>query len=228
MRELPERAWVVVPAYCESRVIRGVIAQLREICPRIVVVDDGSTDETGPEALTGGATVLTHSVNLGQGAALQTGIEFALLQGADYIFTFDADGQHAPESLLVLAETMRSTGSDVVLGSRWLGHAEAIPPLRRLILRLAVVFTRLHSGLNLSDTHNGLRLFSRAAALRLKITQPRMAHASEILAQIGSAKLRFAEAPVTVRYTAYSLRKGQKISGMFRVLSDIFYARWTR
>jgi len=209
-------------------VIRGVIAQLREICPRIVVVDDGSTDETGLEARAGGATVLTHIVNLGQGAALQTGIEFALLQGAEYIFTFDADGQHAPESLTVLAETMRSTGSDVILGSRWLGHVEAIPPLRRLILRLAVVFTRLHSGLNLSDTHNGLRLFSRAAALRLKITQPRMAHASEILAQIGSAKLRFAEAPVTVRYTAYSLRKGQKLSGMFRVLSDIFYARWTR
>jgi glycosyltransferase involved in cell wall biosynthesis len=209
-------------------VVRGVIVQLREICPRIVVVDDGSTDETGLEALAGGATVLTHIVNLGQGAALQTGIEYALLQGAEYIFTFDADGQHAPESLTVLAETMRSTGADVVLGSRWLGHVEAMPALRRLILRLAVVFTRLHSGLSVSDTHNGLRLFSRAAAVRLKITQPRMAHASEILAQIGSTKLRFAEAPVTVRYTEYSLRKGQKISGMFRVLSDIFYARWTR
>jgi hypothetical protein len=123
---------------------------------------------------------------------------------------------------------MRTTGAEVVLGSRWLGRVEAMPRLRRAILRLAVVFTRLHSGLGVSDTHNGLRLFTRAAALRLRITQPRMAHASEILAQIGTSKLRFAEAPVTVRYTEYSLRKGQRISGMFRVLLDIFYARWTR
>jgi polyprenyl-phospho-N-acetylgalactosaminyl synthase len=192
------------------------------------VVDDGSNDETGREARAGGATVLTHVVNLGQGAALQTGIEFALRQGADYIFTFDADGQHDPASLIVLAETMRKTGAAVVLGSRWLGRVESMPRPRRLILRLAVVFTRLHSGLAVTDTHNGLRLFTRAAALRLRITQPRMAHASEILARIGANKLRFAEAPVTVRYTEYSLRKGQRLSGMFRVLLDIFYARWTR
>jgi len=228
MPEVPERAWVVIPAYRESRVVRGVVEQLHGICPRIVVVDDGSNDETGAEARAGGATLLTHVVNLGQGAALQTGIDFAVMQGADYIFTFDADGQHDPESLRVLAETMRSTGADVVLGSRWLGRVEAMPLLRRAILRLAVVFTRLHSGLGVSDTHNGLRLFTRAAALRIRITQPRMAHASEILAQIGASKLRFAEAPVIVRYTEYSLRKGQKISGMFRVLLDIFYARWTR
>jgi glycosyltransferase involved in cell wall biosynthesis len=228
MPEIPERAWVVIPAYREASVIRCVIEQLREICPRIVVVDDGSNDDTGPEAQTGGATVLTHAVNLGQGAALQTGIEFALLQGAEYIFTFDADGQHDPASLKVLAETMRSSGADVVLGSRWLGRVEAMPPLRRVILRMAVVFTRLHSGLGVSDTHNGLRLFTRASARSLRITQPRMAHASEILARIGTSKLRFAEAPVTVRYTEYSLRKGQKISGVFRVLLDIFYARWTR
>jgi polyprenyl-phospho-N-acetylgalactosaminyl synthase len=226
--DILERAWIVIPAYRESRVLRGVIERLRAICPRIVVVDDGSGDETGREARAGGATVLTHIVNLGQGAALQTGIEFALLQGADYIFTFDADGQHAPESLIVLAETMRSTGADVVLGSRRLGRVESMPWLRRWILRLAVVFTRLHSRLGVSDTHNGLRLFTRAAASGLRITQPRMAHASEILAQIGCSKLRFAEAPVTLRYTEYSLRKGQKISGVFRILLDIFYARWTQ
>jgi len=226
--EILERAWIVIPAYREAHVLREVVERLHGICPRIVVVDDGSHDETGLEAHAGGATVLTHIVNLGQGAALQTGIEFALLKGADYIFTFDADGQHAPESLNVLAETMRSTGADVVLGSRRLGRVESMPRLRRMILRLAVVFTRLHSGLGVSDTHNGLRLFTRAAASCLRITQPRMAHASEILAQIGSSKLRFAEAPVTVRYTEYSLRKGQKISGVFRILLDISYERWTR
>jgi glycosyltransferase involved in cell wall biosynthesis len=228
MTELPERSWVVIPAYREARVIRGVVERVHALCPRIVVVDDGSGDETGAEARVGGATVLTHVVNLGQGAALQTGIDYALLQGAAYIFTFDADGQHDPDSLRTMAETMRASGADVVLGSRLLGRTEAMPALRRAVLRLAVAFTRAHSGLAVSDTHNGLRLFTRDAARRIRITQPRMAHASEILAQIGSLRLRFAEAPVTVRYTEYSLAKGQKISGMFRVLLDIFYARWTR
>ena len=228
MPEILSRAWIVIPAYRESQVLSGVIEQLRRIVPRIVVVDDGSKDDTGRAALAAGATVLTHIVNLGQGAALQTGITYALQQGAEYIFTFDADGQHAPESLAVLAEKMSATGADVVLGSRWLGRVEAMPGLRRRMLRLAVIFTRMHSGLGVSDTHNGLRLFTRSAASRLQIAQARMAHASEILERIGACKMHFEEAPVTVRYTEYSLRKGQKVSGMFRVLLDIFYARWTQ
>ncbi|MDE3196288.1 MAG: glycosyltransferase family 2 protein [Acidobacteriota bacterium] len=223
-----ENAWVVVPAYRESAVLRSVVAELRTRCSHIVVVDDGSKDGTAGEALAGGAVVLTHAVNLGQGAALRTGIDFALLGGARYIFTFDADGQHDPDSLAVLAETMRKTGASVVLGSRWLGRAESMPPARRTMLKLAVVFTRLHSGLRLTDTHNGLRLFTREAASRIRITQARMAHASEILNEISTCRLRYTEAPVTLRYTEYSLRKGQRISGMFRVLADIVYARWTQ
>jgi glycosyltransferase involved in cell wall biosynthesis len=222
------RAWIVIAAYREANVIRGVVKGLKGICAAIVVVDDGSADATGAEALAGGATVLTHVVNLGQGAALQTGVDFALLEGADYVFTFDADGQHDPGSLAILADTMQASGADVVLGSRWLGKAQRIPALRKAVLRLAVAFTRQHSGLGVSDTHNGLRLLTRQAALRIRITQPRMAHASEILQQIGACKLRFAEAPVVVRYTEYSLAKGQKVSGLFKVLLDIFYARWTR
>jgi len=228
VNEILRRASIVIAAYREGNVIRRVVEELNGICAAIVVVDDGSNDATASEALAGGATVLRHVVNLGQGAALQTGIDFALLERADYIFTFDADGQHAPESLTILADQMAATGADVVLGSRWLGKAERIPALRKAMLRLAVIFTRRHSGLGVSDTHNGLRLFTRAAASRIRITQPRMAHASEILQQIGEYKLRYAEAPVTVRYTEYSLAKGQKVSGLFKVLLDIFYARWTR
>ena len=226
MAEVLKNAWIVIPAYRESQVLQSVVAQLLPFCKHIVVVDDGSKDTTGARALAGGAIVLTHAVNLGQGAALKTGIDFALLHGADYICTFDADGQHDPASLAVLAATMREKGVDVVLGSRWLGRVESMPPVRRIMLKMAVIFTRIHSGLGVTDTHNGLRLFTREAALRIRLTQARMAHASEILEQIAGRRLRFAEAPVTVRYTEYSLRKGQRISGMFKVLADIFYARW--
>jgi glycosyltransferase involved in cell wall biosynthesis len=228
MNDILSRAWVVVPAYREARVIRDVVKGLRSVCPRVVVIDDGSQDETASEAYAGGAIVLTHIVNLGQGAAIQTGIDFALSEGANFIFTFDADGQHQPESLTRLAETMQAASVDVALGSRWLGLAVDIPKIRKLLLRAAVVFTRVDSGLGVSDAHNGLRLFNRRAASMIRITQPRMAHASEILQQIGRSKLRFAEAPVTIRYTEYSIAKGQKVSGFFKILLDIFYARLTR
>ena len=228
MAEILSHAWVVIPAYHEAKVLRRVVAGVRRMGPQVVVVDDGSTDSTAEEALAAGATVLRHVVNLGQGAALQTGIDYALAQGAECVFTFDADGQHLPESLAVLGDVLQETGVDVVLGSRTLGSTLGIPGARRLMLKAALAFTRIHAALPVTDTHNGLRLFTRQAASRIRITQPRMAHASEILSQIRQLGLRFVEAPVTVDYTEYSLKKGQKITGAFQVLLDIFYATWSR
>jgi glycosyltransferase involved in cell wall biosynthesis len=228
MSEILKRAWVVIPAYREAKVLGTVVRGVRRSVPRVVVVDDGSEDKTAEEALAAGATVLRHVVNLGQGAALQTGIDYALAQGAEFLFTFDADGQHSPESLAVMAEAQEATGADVVLGSRTLGNAPGIPSVRRHMLKAALLFTRMHTGLRVTDTHNGLRLLTRDAALRIRISQPRMAHASEVLTQIRDLGLRFAEAPVRLQYTEYSLGKGQKIEDAFRILLDIFYANWTR
>jgi polyprenyl-phospho-N-acetylgalactosaminyl synthase len=221
-------SWVVIPAHNEADTISAALRSVSEVVPRIVVVDDGSRDATSAKALAAGATVLYHTVNLGQGAALETGIRYALSQGAEYIFTFDADGQHDVEALVALSSTLESTGADVVLGSRTLGHTDGMPLSKRLLLKLAVAFTRMHSGLGVSDTHNGLRLMTRDAAMRIRISQPRMAHASEILAQIRSLGLRWAEAPVSVRYTEYSIRKGQPISAAFGILLELFYANLTR
>lgn len=228
MSKVLSGAWVVIAAYNEAGVLRRVVNEVRESGLPIVVVDDGSRDHTSPEALAGGAIVLRHTVNLGQGAALQTGIDYALENGAEYVYTFDADGQHSPEDLAVMANILRNTGAEIVLGSRWLGKVEGIPRRRRLMLKAAVVFTRLRDGLQVTDAHNGLRLFTRKAALRIRITEPRMAHASQILTEIARSGLKFAEAPVTIRYTDYSLEKGQKISGLFHVLFDLFYANWSK
>ena len=101
MSAILKRAWVVIPAYQEAKVLRRVVMGVRRVAPRVVVVDDGSADATAQEALAAGATVLRHAVNLGQGAALQTGMDYALAQGAQFLFTFDADGQHPAESLAV-------------------------------------------------------------------------------------------------------------------------------
>ena len=223
-----KHAWVVIPAYQEASVLRSVVEEVRRRCLHVVVVDDGSKDNTADEGLAGGAIVLRHVVNLGQGAALRTGIDYALAQGAELLFTFDADGQHLPDSLAAMEDVRERTGADAVLGSRTLGGAHGIPAGRRLLLRAALAFTRMHARLPVTDTHNGLRLFTRKAALEIRISQARMAHASEILSQIRKLGLRFAEAPVALRYTKYSLAKGQKIEDGLRILFDIFYAKWTR
>lgn len=220
--------WFVVPAYNEGSVIRSVVAEILTRFENVVVVDDGSHDVTGREAADAGATVVTHAVNLGQGAALQTGITYALRRDAQFIVTFDADGQHSLGDVDTMLELLVSRHCDVVLGSRFLGSTENLPFLRSYVLKLAVVFTRLSSGLKLTDTHNGLRVFTSEAARRIQLHQDGMAHASEILKQIATLKLKYVEAPIHIRYTEYSLLKGQKLSNAFRILMDLFVARMSK
>jgi glycosyltransferase involved in cell wall biosynthesis len=215
-------AWVVVPAWNEARVIRHNVAALRAVFRNVVVVDDGSEDVTGAEALAAGAVVIRHPLNLGQGAAIQTGIEFALGRGAAYVATFDADGQHSPEDLRIMLDVLRREGLDIVLGSRFLGRAEGMTRTRSLLIRAGLHFTNLTTGVRLTDAHNGLRVMTASTAKRLRIVQDRMAHASELIAQIGQLRLNVKEVPVTITYSAYSLAKGQKISDSLRILADLF------
>jgi glycosyltransferase involved in cell wall biosynthesis len=220
--------WIVIPAYNEGEVIRSVVAGLREKYSNIVLVDDCSTDETGSAAAETGAVVLRHAINLGQGAALQTGLKFAVARGADYVVTFDADGQHRVEDIAVLMDVHRRKNSDITIGSRFLGSTQNLPTLKKMVLKLAVLFTRMTSGLQLTDAHNGLRLFTGRAAKMISITQNRMAHASEIVDQIQRLRLKVAEAPVTIIYTEYSIRKGQKLSNAFNILAELFVGRLTK
>lgn len=225
---MSETTFIVVPAYNEARVIGGVIAELRTAWPNVVVVDDGSTDDTASIARRAGATVLVHVINRGQGAALQTGIAYALQRGAEIIVTFDSDGQHRPSDIDALVEPIVAGRADAVLGSRFLGTTENMPRLRRLVLRLAILFTRITSRARVTDAHNGLRAFSRDAAAKLDIRLDRMAHASEIHDQIVARRLRYVEVPVHVQYSSYSIGKGQSNSGAVRVLWDYFWRRWMR
>jgi glycosyltransferase involved in cell wall biosynthesis len=217
-----QQTWVVVPALNEASVVRQTIADLRKIFPNVVVVDDGSADATGEEALCSGAVVIRHPLSLGQGAAIQTGIRFALGRGALYVATFDADGQHHAEDLQRMLRMLCREQCDVVLGSRFLGRAEGMSRSRRFLVRAAAVFTNTTTGVRLTDAHNGLRVMTADTAGRLRIVQDGMAHASEIIAQIGRMKLSVREAPVTVTYSAYSTAKGQKMSNSYRILLELF------
>ncbi len=213
--------WVIIPAYNEADVLAGVISRVALHRYRIVCVDDGSSDETASVARRFGCDVVVHPFNLGQGAAIQTGIDYALGQGAAVVCTLDADGQHNADDLPRLVRALEETGADFALGSRFLGNAVDMPAARRLLLIAATFFTRLSTGLKLSDTHNGIRAMTRRGAGCIQLRQERMAHASEVLMQIRKSGLRVIEVPVTISYTAYSLRKGQKLSSAFRVLADL-------
>jgi glycosyltransferase involved in cell wall biosynthesis len=225
---LAKAVWVIVAAYNEGRRLGATLAGLCRDYPNVVVVDDGSRDDTGAAALKHPVWLLQHVINCGQGAALQTGIDFALAKGAQVLVTFDGDGQHDPNDIPALAAPVCSGEADVALGSRFLGHAEGLPPSRRLLLKLGVLFTRVFSGIKVSDTHNGFRAMSRAAAERIRITQNRMAHASEILDQIQRHGLRFVEIPVRIKYSPETLAKGQSSWNAIKIVGELFLGRLIR
>jgi len=219
---------VVIPAFNEAAVIARVVGEVARAGYRVVVVDDGSRDATADLARAAGATVIEHPFNLGQGAALQTGIDYALAQGAERIVSFDADGQHRVTDIARLTEALTDERADFALGSRFLGQAPNLPTLRRLALQAATSFTRLTTGLQLTDAHNGLRAMTRRGAAAIRLRQNRMAHASEFLSQVAESGLRCVERPVTIEYTAYSLAKGQKLGDAVLILLDLFARRLYR
>ena len=219
--------YVVIPAFNEAPVIDHVIKGLEPhvSAPHVIVVDDCSTDQSGSIAASTGACVIRHLINRGQGAALATGIQVALRRGAKAIVTFDADGQHDPDDVPAMVEPVLSGEVDVVLGTRFKrGTATGMPRMRRLVLKTAVLFTRALTGLRITDVHNGFRVLSAEAARTIRIRQDRMEHASEILDEIKFHRIRFLERPTRVRYSAYSLNKGQKnLEALRLALRILFY-----
>ena len=222
------RVFVVVPAYNEASVVHEVVRGIRAEFPRVVVVDDGSADNTASEASRAGAVVLRHVLNRGQGAALQTGIEYSLRRGAEIVVTFDADGQHRPEDVRRMLEVLDQSGADIAIGSRFLDLQSNLPMTRRLTLRVATRFMRLTSGVPLSDAHNGLRAIRRVAAGKIRFTLDGMAHASEIVDIIDRHGFRVVEVPVVIRYSEYSMRKGQSSLAAIRIAFDYLLKRIIR
>lgn len=217
-------AWVVIPLFNEAAVIGEVVRDVRRGFANVVCVDDGSTDGSGDLARVAGAKVVRHPINLGQGAALQTGIEYALSRpGAAFVVTFDADGQHQVADALDMLERAREENLAAVFGSRFLNDTVEAGFVRRVILKLAVWFTRQSTGMRLTDAHNGLRVVRADAARRIRLRQDGMAHASEIVLHIGRTGLPWAEHPVHVLYTDYSRGKGQSSLNSVNILVDLLF-----
>lgn len=216
--------WIIVPAFNEATVIGEVIADARSVFDHVVCVDDGSTDDTGALALATGAHLVRHPINLGQGAAIQTGVEYARSQpGARVFATFDADGQHRVKDVAAMVERLRAGDVDVVIGTRFGRPGGAKPPLlKRIVLQTAARLSRRGRRLGLTDTNNGLRVFNKAVADGLNITMNGMSHATEFVILIAENLWRVAEEPVEVLYTDYSKSKGQPLLNGVNIIFDGF------
>ncbi|GAB3539623.1 glycosyltransferase family 2 protein [Spirosoma fluminis] len=226
---MTNKVFILIPSFNEGKVIRQTIRSLGEQYT-IVLIDDASTDDTAGAVRDLPIYYLRHDINLGQGAALQTGMDFALQQGADVVVHFDADGQHNAADIDRFINILETQKVDVVLGSRFMRQEDllAIPRLRRLLLRIARIINGLLTGLWLSDAHNGFRVMNRQALRTIQLKENRMAHATEILMQIRRQQLRYIEYPTHIVYTEYSQVKGQRWQGAIDILIDVFINKYFR
>lgn len=224
---IDDDTWIIIPTYNEGQMIGTVIDALMPYFSRILCVDDGSNDDSAKVARSHGATVISHPINLGQGAALQTGIEWVKTQTlARWIVTFDADGQHDPKDARSMVEYGKENQLGFVLGSRFLErHGKSVPLRRRLALKTVAFISGLFGGLRLSDAHNGLRALSRDAFSHVQLNHNRMAHASEINSQLARTHLPYAEYPVHITYSDYSQAKGQSLLNGVNILVDLMWER---
>jgi glycosyltransferase involved in cell wall biosynthesis len=214
--------FIIIPCYNEQAVLRETVSGLLPLNARVVLVDDGSTVPVRKVVDGLPVEILRHPINLGQGAALQTGMDYALQKGARAVIHFDADGQHQADDIPRFLEALEQ-GADVVLGSRFLRPEDSstLPPRKRMLLQGARLVNLIFTGLWLSDAHNGFRALNQRALKAIRLQENRMAHASEILGQIRQARLKVVEIPTRISYTEYSVRKGQKLSNSLNILLDL-------
>lgn len=220
---------VVIPVYNEAEVIKGVVNRVLKKFKWVVCVNDGSKDASAQQIMQTKAYLVEHPINMGQGAAIQTGVEFARqIPEVKYFVTFDADGQHRLEDVLAMLSVIETGNYDIVLGSRFLGETINMKMSKHVVLKMAIWFSNVTSGLKLTDTHNGLRVFNRTVADGLQITMPDMAHASEILEILAEKKYRYTEIPVVIEYTEYSQKKGQSVVNAVNIGFDMLLRKLTR
>jgi len=218
----------VVPVYNEATILVSTLEPLIQAGHPVVVVDDGSEDGSWEILKKLPVHALRHSINLGQGAALQTGTIFALERGAKVVVHFDADGQHQLKDVPGLLEPVLAGEADVVLGSRFMRHDDKkeVPLSKQALLKMAVILNGAMTGLWLTDAHNGLRVLNRRAAEGIDLLENGYAHASEILNQIRRLGLRCVERPTRVHYSEYARSKGQSQWNAVNIVIDLLSGRF--
>lgn len=214
--------YIVIPAKDEEPRISGVLKKVRALgYENIVVVNDGSEDNTADIAKYYGATVVSHLINLGAGAATQTGIEYAIAANAKTIVTIDADHQHLPEDIKSLVNTLEREDADIVIGSRFLRKDNEIPSTRRFYNKIANIITYIFTGIRVTDSQSGMKAFKASYAERAALTSNGFEFSVEMIKHISRNNAKIIEVPISVIYTKDTLSKGQNLITGIRMLARI-------
>lgn len=214
---------MIIPCYNEAKVVRKTVTEVLNKGYSVVVVDDCSKDGSKKQLVGLPIYYLRHRVNMGQGAALQTGFDLAKRKGAKYFVTFDADGQHDSDDIQGMVEFLEKKNADIVFGSRFLPGAKTnVSRSRSFALNMGRYINFLVSGIMLTDSFNGLRILSQKAVENIKLTENRMAHPAELMMMIAAKKLKHVEYPVSIHYSEYSRSKGLKNKDGIKILFEIF------
>ena len=218
--------YIIIPVFNEAKVVADVVKKVQKYFDNVICVNDGSSDKSGECITKTGGTLVEHAINLGAGAATQTGVDYALqFPEAKYFVTFDADGQHDIKDAVKMLKYLKQNDLDIVLGSRFIGKVYNISRAKRVFLNLGAYVSNKTSKVKLTDPHIGLRAFNRNFAENLKLTLPDFSHASEVLYRISEGKYKYAEVPVTVTYSDYSKAKGQPMLNVINITIDLLFHR---
>lgn len=202
---------IVIPALNEAKVIGRVVKDITKCgYAKIIVVDDGSRDDTVEQATAAGAMVVSHKINRGKGAATKTGIEAAKLLSADIVVTIDGDGQHSPADIKSLISPIVKGHYDVVLGTRLKKRENQMPVHRVATNHIANFVTWTFYGLWVSDSQSGFRAYSRSALECISTSADAYDYESEIIKEIHNHHLVYKEVPISVHYTDYSMSKSNR------------------
>ncbi len=214
--------FVVIPAYNEAKIIHEVLEELKEKRYKIILVDDGSTDSTYKIAQKSlknyNGFIYKHSLNMGVGAALRTGIEAALKKGAQVIVTFDADGQHDPQDIKSLIEPVINDVADIVNGTR---NFDDMPVSKKIANQIMNILTATFYGVYLKDSQSGFKALSRHTSEIIDIQSRGFGSISEIDGEIKKHNLRLKEVPIKTIYTEYTMKKGTNLVVGLKILSKL-------
>lgn len=215
--------FIVVPAYNEALVIENTICSLKEYFNNIIVVNDGSTDETFNILNNLDIKIINHPINIGVGGAFQTGFKYILENHINCVgaITFDADGQHKVRDAIQIANELINTEYEIIFGSRFLGYESKIPFIKRLVLRLVTSITSFFTGVVLTDAHNGLKGFKISAINKINIKLDGYAYETELIRQVSEKSISYKELPTDIEYSDYSKKKGQNILNGFIIIEDL-------
>lgn len=213
---------ILIPVFNEEKMIEKVITDLSKSFKNIIVVNDGSTDSSRKILEKMNVTVLNHSINLGQGAAIFTGFRYIEnLENIEAVVTFDADGQHSIDDAKAFAEEILSCKEDIIFGSRFIRNKSNLPSIKKFVLSIVILFTNILSKINLSDAHNGLKAIKKDVLKKIDISIDKYGFESQIIHQVSKKKLSYKEMPTNIIYTSYSKNKGQKLINGLLILEDL-------